>query len=255
MQTAPTDNLAAAGKSAHRPEANRAVVALPRRHASWPGSTTESNLVMVANRFSAATKDCLYVVAIRIEHKGRIVARRVTLGDVAQPWWAVIGPACFYRGGVKGIDLGAVPGGERRMLLYAVRVKAINPENREIDAIADAIGPVIGGQLHDPAEAECTQSGIVKCGGTDDVRDANAGMIDHGGILYIGTGAGCSSLTIICQAAIGSGQHRRQPYEFTRVGGQARQQPLHFIAAMRDYFDPDLIRGKVARQQYLNTRR
>jgi hypothetical protein len=30
-------------------------------------------------------------------------------------------------------------------------VKAINPENRVIDAIADAIGPIVLRKLHDPA--------------------------------------------------------------------------------------------------------
>jgi len=61
-----------------------------------------------------------------------------------------------------------------------VRVKAVNPENREIDTIADAIDPVVFGKLHDPMEAERAQSRIVKGGGTGDVRDSNAGVIDHG---------------------------------------------------------------------------
>jgi hypothetical protein len=42
---------------------------------------------------------------------------------------------------VGGVDFGAVLGSECRMLLHAVWVKAINPENREIDTVADAIGP------------------------------------------------------------------------------------------------------------------
>jgi len=70
------------------------------------------------------------------------------------------------------------------MLLHAVWVKAVNPENREIDTIADAIGPVLG-KLHDPTEAERAQSGIVEGGGTRDVRDSNAGVIDHCGILRV----------------------------------------------------------------------
>jgi hypothetical protein len=31
-----------------------------------------------------------------------------------------------------------------------MRVKAVNPENRIIDTIADAIGPVVLRELHDP---------------------------------------------------------------------------------------------------------
>jgi hypothetical protein len=65
------------------------------------------------------------------------------------------------------------------MLLHAVWVKAVDPENREIDTIADAIGPVVLGKLHNPTEAECAQSRIVKDGGTGDVRDSNACVIDH----------------------------------------------------------------------------
>jgi hypothetical protein len=84
------------------------------------------------------------------------------------------------------------------MLLHAVWVKAVNPENWEIDTVADAIGPVVLWKLHDPVEAECAQSRIVKRGGTRDVRDSNAGVIDHGGILRIvsGCSAGRSPLTI-----------------------------------------------------------
>jgi hypothetical protein len=62
------------------------------------------------------------------------------------------------------------------MLLHSMRVKAVNPENRVIDAIADA---GVLGKLHDPAQAECAQSRIVKGGGTDDVRDTDPGMVDH----------------------------------------------------------------------------
>jgi hypothetical protein len=77
---------------------------------------------------------------------------------------------------VEGIDLSAVPGHEGRMLFHAMGVKAVNPENRVIDAIADA---GVLGKLHDPAQAECAQSRIVKGGGTDNVRDTDAGMVDH----------------------------------------------------------------------------
>jgi hypothetical protein len=53
---------------------------------------------------------------------------------------------------VEGVDLGAVPGGEGRMLLHAVWMKPVNPENRVIDAIADGIGPVVLWELLNPAE-------------------------------------------------------------------------------------------------------
>jgi hypothetical protein len=87
---------------------------------------------------------------------------------------------------VEGVDLGAVPGREGRMLLHAMGVKAVNPEHRVINTIADAIGPVVRGHLCDPAEAERTQRCIVKGGGTRDVRDSNAGVVDHCGGLRLG---------------------------------------------------------------------
>jgi hypothetical protein len=48
------------------------------------------------------------------------------------------------------------------MLFHAVGVKAVNPENSEIHTIADAIGPVVLGKLHDSTGAECPKSRIVK---------------------------------------------------------------------------------------------
>jgi hypothetical protein len=48
------------------------------------------------------------------------------------------------------------------MLLHAMGVKAVNPEDRVIDTIANAIGPVVLWKLRDPAQAERAQSRIVK---------------------------------------------------------------------------------------------
>jgi hypothetical protein len=82
---------------------------------------------------------------------------------------------------VEGVNLGAVPGCEGRMLLHTMWVETVNPENRVIDAIADAIGRVVLRKLHYATQAECAQSRIVKCCGTGDVRDTNARMVDHDG--------------------------------------------------------------------------
>jgi hypothetical protein len=80
---------------------------------------------------------------------------------------------------VKGIDCGAVSGREGRVLLCAMRVKAINPENRIIDTIADAIGPVVLRELHGPPQTERAQGRIVKGGGTGNVRDTDPSMVEH----------------------------------------------------------------------------
>src|SRR5437667_1268506 len=69
----------------------------------------------------------LHIVAIRIEHEGRIVTGRITFGGVTKAGLAIIGPARLQGCRIEGVDLSAVPGGEGRMLLDAMRVKAVNP--------------------------------------------------------------------------------------------------------------------------------
>jgi len=80
---------------------------------------------------------------------------------------------------VESIDLGAAFGRERRVLFHVMGVKAVNPENRVIDTIADAIRPVFLGNLRDPAEPERAQNYIVKGGGARDVRDTDTSVVDH----------------------------------------------------------------------------
>jgi hypothetical protein len=96
------------------------------------------------------------------------------------PGQPVIDPAGLDGGGgrVEGVNPGTVPGHEGRMLLRFMWVKAVDPEDRVIDAIADAIGPVLR-KLHDPVQAKCAQSRIVKSRGPDDVRDTDARMVDQ----------------------------------------------------------------------------
>jgi hypothetical protein len=65
------------------------------------------------------------------------------------------------------------------MLLHAVRVKTVDPENRVVDTIADGIDPGAFGKLHDPAHVECSESRIVKGGGTGDVGNTYACMVDQ----------------------------------------------------------------------------
>ena len=87
--------------------------------------------------------------------------------------------ARLQRSAVERVDLGAICGREGRVLLDAMRVKAVDPEDRIVDAVADAIGAVVRGKLHDPTQTECAQRRIVECGGAGDVRDTDAGMVEH----------------------------------------------------------------------------
>jgi hypothetical protein len=135
----------------------------------------------VSDLDSGTAEDCLQVVAVRVEHKGGVVARRITIGEVAKARWSVVDSARFQGGCVEGVNLGAVLACERRMLLHTMWVETVNPENRVIDAIADAIGSVVLRKVHNATQAECAQSRIVKRCGTGDVRDTNARMVDHDG--------------------------------------------------------------------------
>jgi hypothetical protein len=62
-----------------------------------------------------------------------------------------------------------------------MRVEAVDPENRILDAIADA---VVSGKLHRPAETKRAQGRIVKDGRSRNVRDADTRMVDHRNTLH-----------------------------------------------------------------------
>ena len=132
----------------------------------------------------AAAEDGFYVVAVRIAHEGRVVTWRITFAGIAKPRRPVIGSARFEGGRVKGVDLGAALGSEGRMLLHAVRMKAVDPENRMLVTIADAVSSIILGNLHNPSETERAESGIVEGRRSSaNVRDADARMVDHVGLV------------------------------------------------------------------------
>jgi hypothetical protein len=48
------------------------------------------------------------------------------------------------------------------MLLHAMRVETVDPEDGVIDTIADAVGPNAFRKLYDPAEAEGAQSRVIE---------------------------------------------------------------------------------------------
>src|SRR6516164_2779931 len=143
------------------------------------GTTSRSRSKPVALTASALAEDRFHVVAIRVDHERGIVAGRVATGGIPKSGRAVIDAAGFERGRMKRVDLGATPGGESGVLLHTMRVKPVNPEDRVIDAVADAVGSGVLRKLHDPAEAKGAQSRIVKSGRTANVRDSDAGVVDH----------------------------------------------------------------------------
>jgi hypothetical protein len=102
----------------------------------------------LATRLLVAAKDRLDVVAVGIKNKRSIVLRP------ALAWWAIVGSAFPERSGEKSIDLGSIPRHERGVLADRMRVKSIDPEDRILDAVTDAIGSNILGHLHDPAQSE-----------------------------------------------------------------------------------------------------
>jgi hypothetical protein len=108
----------------------------------------------IPQKHSTFATDRLDVVTVRIEQEGGVIARRITLGDAAQTGRTVISPTSLKSGGVKGVYGSSIPGGEGSVLLNSMWVEAVNPEYRMVDAIADAVGPFVLGQLHNPAQAE-----------------------------------------------------------------------------------------------------
>src|SRR5882757_9591980 len=69
-----------------------------RRNAGAYGDRVRS----VGYRLDLA-EDRLHVVAVRIEHEGGVVARRVTFGGVAKTRRPIVGPACLQSGRVEGV--------------------------------------------------------------------------------------------------------------------------------------------------------
>jgi len=79
--------------------------------------------------------------------------------------------------------------------------------------------------LHDPAEAERAQSRIVKGGGTADVRDSNASVVDHLRVLSLLTGlplivSGCLTIEGLDGVDVGGA--------VTEVFVGAKSRPLFF---------------------------
>src|SRR5438270_6737615 len=65
------------------------------------------------------------------------------------------------------------------MLFDGVWVVSIDPEDGIVDTVADAVGPHVIGNLHHSAHAKRFQSRVVEGGGTADVRDSNASVVNH----------------------------------------------------------------------------
>jgi len=80
---------------------------------------------------------------------------------------------------VEGLDLGPALGREGDMLTDRRRVEAIDPEDGVIHSTADSVSPFVLWKLHDSPEVQRAQHGVVKGGGTSDVRDADAGVVDQ----------------------------------------------------------------------------
>jgi hypothetical protein len=60
-----------------------------------------------------------------------------------------------------------------------MRVEAINPEDGVLETVPNRIGPVAFGELCDPPQTERAQDRIVENGGTSDLRDTDACMVNH----------------------------------------------------------------------------
>jgi hypothetical protein len=89
-------------------------------------------------------------------------------------------PPGLQGGGVEGVDLCSAFGSEGGMLFDGMRMKAVDPEYRMVQAVTDTVGTRIFGDLCDPSHTECTQRSIVKARGLTNVGNSDSGVIDHG---------------------------------------------------------------------------
>ena len=105
---------------------------------------------------SVAAKDRLHIVAVWVEDEGCVVMRP------ALARWPIIGSTCLEGCGVKGIHLRSILRRECCMLANRMRVIAIYPEDRILDAIADAVRTNILRQLHYPVQSERGQRSVVE---------------------------------------------------------------------------------------------
>ena len=65
------------------------------------------------------------------------------------------------------------------MLFDGVRMKSINPEDRVVEAVADAVGPDVIGDLPYSVQTKRTQSRVIEFGGTADIRNADSSVVNH----------------------------------------------------------------------------
>jgi hypothetical protein len=114
------------------------------------------------------------IIAIWIEHERGIVIRP------AEARRSVVDSACAKGRCVEGIHLSPISGCKGGMLFDGVRMISVDPEDGILEPVANAVSSHIVGHLHHATQAERAQSRIVEFGGTTDVRDSNAGMVNHG---------------------------------------------------------------------------
>src|SRR6185436_1466854 len=80
---------------------------------------------------------------------------------------------------MEAVDRSSASRGEGRVLLDAVCMKAINPEDGVIDSVSNCIGAIARRKQRDPPQAQCAQDGVVELGGPSDVRNTDARVVDH----------------------------------------------------------------------------
>ena len=120
-----------------------------------------------------ATKDRLHVVAIRIEYESSVVLWSALAGC------PIVCSTCCQRIGMKGIHFRPIPRDECRMLANRVRVEAIDPEDRILNAVADAVCANILRQLHNAPQTEYAQRGVVELSRPGHISNANPSMVNH----------------------------------------------------------------------------
>lgn len=80
---------------------------------------------------------------------------------------------------MKRIDCFTTVRNECGVLLHAMRMKAIDPENRILLTVTDSVAAIVLWKLHHPPHSECAKRRIVEGGRARDIRDSDTRVIDH----------------------------------------------------------------------------
>jgi hypothetical protein len=127
---------------------------------------------------STATEDGFHVVSIGVENESRVIPIE------ARARRSIVSSTGVEGSHIKRFDLGFARGGKGGVLFDGMRMKAIDPEHRVVDTVADAVRAHAVRYLHHAAQTKGTESSVIEAGRTGDMRNSDSCVVDHWILLY-----------------------------------------------------------------------